>query len=68
MEGKGDNINISSLPVAPDSIRVQLEQVEVTSSDITLLTSSDKPAFGPRPNVQVADFDFEVEINYLPLS
>ena len=30
MERKGDNINISFSPVTPDTIRVQLEQVEVT--------------------------------------
>ena len=66
MERKGDNINISFLPVTPNIIRVQLEQVEVTSSDITPSTSSDKPAFGPRPNTNAADFDFEAEINCLP--
>ena len=47
-ERKGDNINISFLPVAPNTIRLQSEQIEVTSSDIPLPISSDKPAFGPR--------------------
>ena len=58
MEMKGDNTDISFLPVAPDIIRVQSEQV--TSSNITPPTSCDKSAFGPRPNTQAADFDFEI--------
>ena len=40
MERKGDNVNISFSPVAPNTIRVQLKQVEVTSSDVTPPTSS----------------------------
>ena len=35
MEMKGDNIDISFLPVAPDTIRDKLEQVEATSSNIS---------------------------------
>ena len=66
MERKGDNINRSFLPVAPNIVRVQLEQVQVTSSDITPVTSSDKSAFGPRQNTKATDFDFETEINHLP--
>ena len=66
MERKGDNTDISFIPVAPNTIRVQLEQVEVTSSDITPPTSSDKPAFVPRPNTKSADFNFEAEVNCLP--
>ena len=67
MEMKEDNINISFSPVTPDTIRVQSEQVEVTSSDITPPTSSDKLSFDPRPNTNAVNFDFEVEINCLPL-
>ena len=67
MEKKGDKINILFLPVTPDTIRVQSEQVEVTS-DITPPTSRDKPAFDPRLNTNVADFDFEAEINYCLLN
>ena len=66
MEGKGDNINISLLPVTPNTSRFQSEQVEVTSSDITPPTSSDKPSFGPRPNTNATDFDFQTEINHMP--
>ena len=66
LEGKEDNINISS-PVTPDMIMVQSEQVEVTSPNIMPSTSSDKPSFGPRPNTNAASFDFEAEINHLPL-
>ena len=66
MERKGDNIKISFSPVTPNTIRLQSEQVEVTSSDITPPTSSDKPSFGPRSNTNVTDFDFQAEINYPP--
>ena len=55
MERKGDSIDIPFLPVAPNTIRAQLEQVEVTSYDI-YPSSSNKPFFGPRPNVQATDF------------
>ena len=53
MERKEDNINISFLPVAPDTVSVQLGQVEVACSDITPPISSDKPAFGHRPNTKL---------------
>ena len=66
MERKRDNINISFLPVAHNTSRVQLEQLEVTSSNITPPTSSDKPAFGPRPNTEATDFNFQAEGNHLP--
>ena len=63
MERKGDNINISFWPVTPNTIRVQLEQAEATSPDISPSTSSDKPTFGPSPNTNATNFDFEAEIN-----
>ena len=66
MERKADKINISFLPVTPDTFRVQLEQVEITSSDITPPTSSDIPAFGPRLNTNAKDIDFEE--NQLPFN
>ena len=66
MERKGDNINISFSPVAPNFIRVKSEQVEATTSDNTPSTSNEKPPFGPRPNADAADFDFQAEINCLP--
>ena len=66
MEMKGDDIDISFLPVVPDTIRVQLEQVEVTSTGISPPSSSERPVFGPRPDTQTADFDFEAEIQCLP--
>ena len=40
MESKGDNINILFLSVPPDTIRVQSEQVEITPSNLTPLTST----------------------------
>ena len=67
MQRKGDNINISFSRVAPNNIRVKLEQVEATTSDITPPTSSEKPSFGPRPDVNATDFDFQAEINCLPI-
>ena len=48
MEREQDNINISFSPVAPDTIRVKLKQVEATPSDITPPTSSENPSFHPR--------------------
>ena len=66
IDRKGDNISISFLPVAPNIIRVQSEQVEVISSHISPPTSSDKPAFGSRPNTKATDYDFEVEIHCVP--
>ena len=66
MERKGNNINISFSPVTPNTLRVQSEQVEVTPSNITPSTSSDKPSVGPKPDINAVDFDFQAEINFLP--
>ena len=66
MEIKGDDIDISFLPVVPNTIRVQLEQVEVTSTGIYPPDSSERPVFGPRPDTQATDFDSETEIQCLP--
>ena len=66
MERREDSIVISFLPATPNTIRVQLGQVEVTSFDITHPTSSDKPAFGPGPNTKAMGFNFEAKINCLP--
>ena len=65
MERQENNINISFSPVALISIRVKSEQLESKTSDITPLTSHEKPSFGPRPDVKAADFDFQAEINHL---
>ena len=59
MERQGDNIQISFSPVAPDSIRVRSEQVETVTPDIDPPTSSEKPSFGPRPDVESENFDFQ---------
>ena len=67
MEIKGDDINISFLPVVPNTIRVQLEQVETTPRDIFPPNSSERPVFGPSPDTQATDFDFEAEIQYLSI-
>ena len=64
MEREGDNIQISFSPVAPNSIRVRLEQVETVTSDIEPPTSNEKPSFGPRPDVESEDFDFKAEIDH----
>ena len=58
MERQGDNIQISFSPVAPNSIRVRLEQDESVTPDITPPTSNEKPSFGPRPDVKSTNFDF----------
>ena len=62
MERKGDDVNISFLPVVPDIIRVPSEQVEATSTDISSPNSFEKPVFGPRPNTKAADFNSEADI------
>ena len=61
MERKEDNVDISFLTVVPDTIRVQSEQVEATSTDISPPDSIEKPIFGPRPNTKAADFNFVAE-------
>ena len=66
MERQGDNIQISFSPVAPNSIRVRLEQVESVTPDIDPPSSNEKPSFGPRPDVKFANFDFKAEIDHLP--
>ena len=66
MDIKGDDVNIPFLPVVPDTIRVQLEQVEATTTDISPPNSSDRPVFGPRPDTQATDFDFEAQVQHLP--
>ena len=58
MERKGENTDILFLTVAPNTIRVQSEQVGVSSSNITPPTSSEKQAFSPIPNTKATDFDF----------
>ena len=52
--------------MAPNSIRVRSEQVETVTPEIDPPTSSEKPSFGPRPDVESADFDFKAEIDSLP--
>ena len=66
MQRKRDNINISFSPVAPNTIRAKLEQIEAIPPNITSPTSSEKPSSGPRPDVNAVDFDFQAEINCLP--
>ena len=65
MEIKGDDVSISFLPVVPNTIRVQLEQVEAALTDASPPNSSKQPVFGPRPDTQAADFDFEAEVQHL---
>ena len=50
MEVKGDVVNISFLPVVPDTIRAQVEHVESTPTDISTPNPNEKPVFGPRPD------------------
>ena len=66
MEVEGDVAKVSFLPVVPNTIRVQVEQVEATSTDTATPDPQEKPVFGPRPNTQSADFDFEAEVKRLP--
>ena len=41
-------------------------QVESTSADTSTPNPQEKPVFGPRPDTQAADFDFEAEVKCLP--
>ena len=66
MEIKGEDVNISFLPVVPNTIRFQSEQVEATLTDISPPNSSERPVSGCRPDTQAADFDFEAEAQCLP--
>ena len=66
MEHMGDDVDISLLLVVPNTISIQSEQVEATSTDISPPSSIDKPPFGPRPNTEAADFDSEAEVLHLP--
>ena len=67
IEVKGDVAKVSFLPVIPNTIRVQVEQVESTSTDTSTPDSNERPVFGPRPDTQSADFNFEAEVKCLPL-
>ena len=66
IEVKGDAANVSFLPVAPNTIRAQVGQVESTSDDTSTPNPQEKLVFGPRPNTQSANFDFEAEVKCLP--
>ena len=66
MEVEGDVAKVSFLPVVPDTIRVQVEQVEATSTDPATPDPQEKPVFGPRPDTQSANFDFKAEVKRLP--
>ena len=66
IEVEGDVANVSFLPVVPNTIGVQAEQVESTSADTSTPNPQEKPVFGPRPDTQAADFDFEAEVKCLP--
>ena len=65
IEVEGDVANVSFLPVVPNTIRVQVGQVESTSTDTSTPNPEERPVFGPRPNTQSADFDFEAEVKWL---
>ena len=66
IEVKGDVAKVSFLPVVPNTIRVQVEQVESTSTDTSTPDSTERPVFGPRPDTQSTDFNFEAEVKCLP--
>ena len=46
--------------------RVRSEQVKTVAPNTDPPTSSEKPSFGPRPDVESENFDFEAEIVHLP--
>ena len=65
IEVQGDVANVSFLPVVPNTIRVQLGQVESTSTDTSTPNPEEKLVFGTQPNTQSANFNFEAEVNCL---
>ena len=66
IEVEGNVAKVSFLPVVPNTIRVQVEQVEATSTDTATPDPQEKPVFGPRSDTQSTDFDFEAEVKHLP--
>ena len=66
IEVEGDVANVSFLSAVPNTIRVQVGQVESTSIDTSTPNPQEKPVFSPRPNTKAADFDFEAEVKCLP--
>ena len=66
IEVEGEVAKVSFLPVVPNTIRVQVGQVEATSDDTPTPNPKEKPVFGPRPDTQSAEFDFEAEVKCLP--
>ena len=63
MELKGDDVNISFLPIVPNTIWVQSEQVEATSTDISPPDSIEETVFGPLPNTNAPDFNLGQKYN-----
>ena len=49
IEVEGDAANVPFLPVVPDTIRVQVGQVESTSADTSTPNPKEKTVFSPRP-------------------
>ena len=43
-----------------------MEHVESTSTDTSTPNTNERPVFGPRPDTQFADFNFEADIKCLP--
>ena len=66
IEVEGEVAKVSFLPVVPNTIRGQVEQVATTSTDTATPNPQEKPVFGPRPNTQAIDFDFEAGVKCLP--
>ena len=66
IEVEGDVASVSFLPVVHDAIGVQVGQVESTSTDTSTPNHQEKPVFGPKPNTQATDFDFEAEVKCPP--
>ena len=52
--------------MVPNTIRVQVEQVETTSDDTSTPNPEEKTVFGPMPDTQSSNFDFEGEVKRLP--
>ena len=66
MERQGDNIQISFFTCGTRLHQDEIRTSSINTLDIDPPTSNEKPSFGPRPDVESADFDFKAEIDHLP--
>ena len=65
MNRDGDKILVGFQPVPPQLININSCQVEVGSIQLDS-SKTERPKFGPRPDTNSAEFNFEKELDQLP--